>query len=330
MSREDFVGIILAAGDSTRMKSDIPKVLHPILGRPMLDYVIKAVRGSGTQRLMVVIGFKQEMVMDRFRGFDIEFVIQKERLGTAHAVLQTASHLEGFDGDCLITCGDTPLLNDESLRNFHQKHRDEGADLTLLTAYLDDPSGYGRILRDERERVMGIVEEKDADAEQKAIREINTGVYCFRSKTLFDLLRKVKNENKQGEYYLTDCIALARDAGLQIANHVIEDSAEIFGVNSRLELANTTELIRKRKLETLMMNGITILDPNSTYIDYDVNIGSDTTIYPYVVIEGKSDIGKGCTIRPFTYIKDICVGDGEVIGKGALGPFDTSASDAYN
>jgi len=312
------------------MKSDTPKVLHPILGRPMLDYVIKAVRGSGTERLLVVIGFRQEMIMDVFRGFDIEFVIQKERLGTAHAVLQTASCLEGFEGDCLITCGDTPLLSDQTLRNIHEKHVAEDADLTLLTACLEIPTGYGRILRDERKRVMGIVEEKDANEHQKAIQEINTGVYCFRSKILFDLLHKVGNENQQGEYYLTDCIALARNAGLQISNHVLENSTEIFGVNSRVELANATKLIRKKKLETLMMNGVTIMDPDSTYIDYDVNIGKDTVIYPYVVIEGKSDIGKGCSVRPFTYIKDICVGDGGVIGKGALGPFDTSDPEAYN
>lgn len=330
MKSENFVGIVLAAGDSTRMKSDIPKVLHPILGRPMVDYVINAITGSGIKRLLVVIGFKKEMVVDVFGDADVDFVIQEKRLGTAHAVLQTSPFLENFDGDCLITCGDTPLIRGETLQDICRKHVDEKADLTLLTACLEHPTGYGRILRDKGKRVLGIVEEKDASPEERTIKEINTGIYCFKSRILFDLLNNIGNENQQGEYYLTDCIALARKAGLRISNHILQDATEIYGVNSRIELAQTTELIRRRKLETLMLKGVTIIDPNSTYIDFDVNIGRDTTIYPCVVIEGKSVIGKGCVIRPFTHIKDISVEDGEIIGKDPLGPFDSSVSGAYN
>jgi len=296
----------------------------------MVDYVINAITGSGIKRLLVVIGFKKEMVVDVFSGADVEFVTQKKRLGTAHAVLQTSPYLENFEGDCLITCGDTPLIRGETLQDICRKHADERADLTLLTACLEHPTGYGRILRDKGKRVLGIVEEKDASPEERAIKEINTGIYCFKSRVLFDLISHIGNQNKQGEYYLTDCITLARNAGLRISDHVLKDSTEIYGVNSRAELAQATELIRRRKLEKLMLEGVTIIDPNTTYIDSDVRIGRDTTIYPCVVIEGKSVIGKGCVIRPFTYINDISVGDGEIIGKDPLGPFDSSGSGAYN
>jgi bifunctional UDP-N-acetylglucosamine pyrophosphorylase/glucosamine-1-phosphate N-acetyltransferase len=191
LRNRELVGIILAAGDSTRMKSEIPKVLHPILGRPMLEYIIKSVRGIGVKKLLVVIGFKKERIVEKFKDFEIEFVIQEERLGTAHAVLQTLPFLEGFDGDCIITCGDTPLISEQTLKDIYQKHLDESADLTLLTAYLDDPTGYGRILRDETRSVVGIIEEKDAAKDQKAIKEVNTGIYCFKCGILFNLLDKV-------------------------------------------------------------------------------------------------------------------------------------------
>jgi bifunctional UDP-N-acetylglucosamine pyrophosphorylase/glucosamine-1-phosphate N-acetyltransferase len=324
LRNREFVGIILAAGDSTRMKSETPKVLHPILGRPMLEYIIKSVRGIGIKKLMVVIGFKKEKIVDMFRDFEIEFVTQEERLGTAHAVLQTLPFLEGFDGDCIITCGDTPLISEQTLKDIYEKHMDESADMTLLTAYLDNPTGYGRILRDERGNVVGIIEEKDATQEQRNIKEVNTGIYCFKSGILFNLLDKVGKENQQGEYYLTDCVSLARGEGLNISNHVLKESLEIFGINNRAELALVNGLIRKKKLETLMLNGVTIIDPNATYIDFDVNIGRDTIIYPCVVIEGKTVIGKECVINPFTYIKDLHIGDGEIIGKAALEPFDSS------
>lgn len=330
MAHRDLVGIILAAGDSTRMKSGTPKVLHPLLGRPMLEYVIRAVQGGGVSRLLVVIGFRQEMVVEAFRGSSAEFVTQEERLGTAHAVLQTASSLEGFEGDCLITCGDTPLLSEQTLDAFYRRHTEESADMTLLTAFLDNPTGYGRIIRDEGKGIKGIIEEKDATEEQRRIREINTGVYCFKGAVLFDLLRRIGKENRQGEYYLTDSVSLAREAGLSIANHVLEDPEEILGVNSRIDLARVTALIKRRKMQDLMLNGVTIIDPGATYIESDVSIGRDTVVYPFVVIEGKTVIGKECIVYPFTYIKDLCVGDGECVGNAALGPFDSSVSGAYN
>jgi len=296
----------------------------------MIEYVIRAVQGSGVSRILVVIGFRQEMVVDAFRGFSVEFITQGERLGTAHAVLQTAPCLEGFDGDCLITCGDTPMLSEQTLRAVYRRHIEESADMTLLTAFLDNPTGYGRIIRDKGKRVAGIIEEKDATGDQRRIREVNTGVYCFKGTVLFDLLRKIGKENRQGEYYLTDSISLARKAGLSIADHVLHDPEQILGVNSRVELARVTALIKRRKMEDLMLNGVTIIDPLSTYIESDVSIGRDSVIYPFVVIEGKTVIGKECIIYPFTYIKDICVGDGEFVGNTALSPFDSSVSGAYN
>ncbi|MGA1842000.1 MAG: bifunctional N-acetylglucosamine-1-phosphate uridyltransferase/glucosamine-1-phosphate acetyltransferase [bacterium] len=315
MADRELVGIILAAGDSTRMKSETPKVLHPILGHPMLEYIIKSLRGTGIKKLLVVIGFKKEKVVNMFRDFDIEFVTQEERLGTAHAVLQTLPFLAGLNGDCIITCGDTPLIRKQTLRDIYQKHIDESADLTILTAHLDNPTGYGRIMRDERGRVAGIVEEKDATKEQRNIKEVNTGIYCFKIEILFNLLDRIGNENKQGEYYLTDCVSLARNEGLNISNHLLEESLEIYGVNNRVELAFVSDLVRKKKLETLMLNGVTIIDPKTTYIGSDVIIGRDTIISPCVVIEGKTVIGKECVVNPFTYIKDLHIGDGEVFGK---------------
>lgn len=228
------------------MKSDAPKVLHDLLGRPMLDYIIQAVREGGADRILVVIGFEGHIVADIFKGSGVEFVTQKERLGTAHAVLQTSVHLNGFGGDCLILCGDTPLIRAQTLKMVYERHLDEGAGLTILTAHLNNPTGYGRILRDKRDRVSGIIEEKDATQEQKGIKEINTGVYCFKSAILFDLLSKVGRDNMQGEYYLTDCVSLAKEAGVKISDYVLQDSEEIVGVNTRAELARATDLLRKR------------------------------------------------------------------------------------
>ncbi|MBN2374282.1 NTP transferase domain-containing protein [bacterium] len=240
-----FAGIILAAGESTRMKSDKPKVLHTLLGRPMLDYVIQSVRDSGADRILVVIGFEGNRVADTFKDSGVEFVIQKERLGTAHAVIQTSSALSGFDGDCLILCGDTPLIQAQTVKKILTKHFKEGAGLTLLTANLSNPAGYGRILRDNRNRVYGIVEDKDATLEQKGITEINTGVYCFKTGILFDLLSNVGRDNKQGEYYLTDCVGLAKEAGITIADYVVPEPEEIVGVNTMEELAKAEELLKK-------------------------------------------------------------------------------------
>lgn len=250
MDNRAFVGIILAAGNSTRMKSDTPKVLHTLLERPMLEYVIDALRKSGPERILVVVGFGGEMVINTFNDSQVEFVTQRERLGTAHAVLQTAPYLDGFMGDCIILCGDTPLISASTLRMVRNAHIKEQAQLTILTAHLDDPTGYGRILRDHNKRVVGIVEEKDATEAQRGITEINTGVYCFKCSSLFELLKRVEKNNIQAEYYLTDCVSLAAQANLRIADCVLDDSEQIIGVNSRAELARATDLLRMRKLNT--------------------------------------------------------------------------------
>ncbi len=246
----NFVGVILAAGEGTRMKSLTPKVLQNVSGRPMLDYVIQAVKGAEVKKILVVVGFKGDMIKDIFKDSMIGFVTQEKRLGTAHAVLQTAPYLNNFSGNCLILCGDTPLITSQTLRNLIEIHERESAGLTLLSANLENPSGYGRILRDNENKVAGIIEEKDATDEQRCIKEINTGIYCFKCNVMFELLARIGRDNAQGEYYLTDCVSLAKEAGIKISNFLLTDSREILGVNRREELLIVEDLLKKKDIKT--------------------------------------------------------------------------------
>ncbi len=303
----DLITIILAAGKGTRMKSDLPKVLHKVCGKPMLQHVIDAAKGVGSTRELVVIGSGAELVRQSIA--DVEFVMQTEQLGTGHAVLCTRDALAGIDGTVLILCGDTPLLTTEMLSRLVEEHSKAAVKATVLTAMMPDAAGYGRIIRAEDGAVEKIVEHKDATEDELKICEVNTGIYCFDLKTLFAALEQVTNDNAQGEYYLTDVLEIIRRGGDKINAAIAEDFTETLGINSRQQLAVAEKILRRRKNDRLMSEGVTLMDPSSTFIDADVEIGRDTVIYPFTWIEGATKIGAGCTLGPNSRLQNVTMGD---------------------
>ncbi len=305
-----LASVILAAGDGTRLKSNRPKALHEVCGHPMLYHVLKVASAADAKRHVAVVGYEGDQIRTAFSDHsNIEFADQLERLGTGHAMMMTSEHFKDYDGDILVLCGDTPLFKVETLNKLVEWHRHQDASATILTAELKDAKGYGRILRYDDNRVQGIVEEKDANRYERAIREINTGTYCFDSKHLFDALGKITQENVQNEYYLTDCIRILVDEGNRVEAVITEDSEEVIGVNTRVQLAQAEKILRSRILERHMIEGITILDPGSCYVDDEVEIGKDTVICPGTTISGRSRIGEGCRIGPNTQIIDSIIGD---------------------
>lgn len=309
MSEPSLTAVIMAAGKSTRMKSRLPKPLHPLCGKPLLSYILDACKQAGASRTIVVVGHEAERVQEAFRE-QCEFVLQEEQLGTGHAVMVAFSLLDGYDGDLLVLPGDTPLIDGDTLRKLVTHHRQTGAVATLLSAVLPHDAGmYGRVLRDETGRVMGVVEAKDATPEQLAIREINTSIYCFRAHALFHALNQIRPDNAQGEYYLTDVIGLLTREGQKVEAVVADDWQVTLGVNTRVELADVSARLRWRILERLMLSGVTIVDPTNTYIDADVRIGQDTTIYPNTYLLGNTVIGEECQIGPMARIEDSEIGN---------------------
>ena len=302
----DLVTIILAAGKGTRMKSDLPKVLHKVCGKPMLQHVIDAAKAVGSSRELVVIGSGAELVQQSIQN--VEFVMQTEQLGTGHAVLCTREALKNVDDTVMILCGDTPLLTSELLSKLAEEHARSGAKATVLTAIMPDAAGYGRIVRAEDGSVEKIVEHKDASDEEKKIREINSGIYCFDIKTLFGALEQVTNDNAQGEYYLTDVLEIIKSKGEKLNAVAADDFTETLGINSRQQLAVAEKILRRRKNDQLMADGVTLMDPSSTFIDIDVEIERDTVIYPFTWIEGKTKIGKDCAIGPNSRLQNMTVG----------------------
>ncbi|MCL6610438.1 MAG: bifunctional UDP-N-acetylglucosamine diphosphorylase/glucosamine-1-phosphate N-acetyltransferase GlmU [Peptococcaceae bacterium] len=312
-----LAAVILAAGKGTRMKSDLPKVLHKVCGVPMVCHVLKAARESGADRIVLVAGFGGELVEREVKGM-AEVVFQHEQLGTAHALLQAARPLRDFNGDILVLCGDTPLVSADTLKRLVSAHRAGGASATVLTAVLENPAGYGRVIRDGRGKVTGIVEQKDAAPEELSIREINTGIYCFKSEGLFDALAVLKPDNVQGEYYLPDIIGLYAGEGRTVAAVSGADPGEIMGVNDRCQLAIARETLGRRVNRELMLSGVTMVDPDTVYIDAGVTIGSDTVIYPNTIIQGDAVIGRGCTIGPFTQIISARLGDNVTVRQSVV------------
>lgn len=309
MSEPSLTAAIMAAGKSTRMKSRLPKPLHPLCGKPLLSYILDACKQAGAARTIVVVGHQAERVQEAFSG-RCEFVLQGEQLGTGHAVMLTSSLLGGYDGNLLVLPGDTPLIDGDTLRKLAAHHRQTGAEATLLSAILPHDAGmYGRVLRDETGRVMGVVEAKDATPEQLAVREINTSIYCFKAPVLFHALNQIRPDNAQGEYYLTDVIGLLTREGMRVEAVVAEDWQVTLGVNTRVELADVSARLRWRILERLMLSGVTIVDPTNTYIDADVRIGQDTTIYPNTYLLGNTVIGEECQIGPMARIEDSEIGN---------------------
>lgn len=307
----ELAAVILAAGQGTRMNSAIIKVLHPLAGRQMIRHVIGAVRGLGADRIVCVVGFQRDRVRDALSGVPaIEFAVQDEQLGTGHALRCAAPALDDCEGDVLVLCGDTPLLTTESLALIVDVHRHHDAPATLLTAELDDPSGYGRVITDETGCVERIVEEKDADSVVRAIGLVNTGVYCLSWPRVRPLLDRLDPDNVQGELYLTDVMEMLAGDGTPGLSVRLDDPVEMMGINDREQLAEAESVLRDRIRRRLMTDGVTFMSPESTSVDADVTIGPDTVIYPCVVIEGASAIGREAVIGPFTRIVDAHVGRG--------------------
>ncbi len=301
--------VILAAGKGTRMRSKLPKVLHKVGGKPMLQHVLDAADAAGAAEKIVIVGHGAELV-ESMVGEQGKIVLQAEQLGTGHAVMQTKEALAGFTGTAMILCGDTPLLDGEELKKFYEAHLQSGAAATVLTAFMDNPFGYGRIVRDADGNVQGIVEEKDADAQQKLIKEINTGVYCLECPLMFDVLATLTCDNAQGEYYLTDVLTKLNEAGKKVGGVVTADSDMVMGINSRRQLAEAESVMRVRILNKLMDEGVTVMDPSSTFIEGSVKIGRDTVIYPFTWLEGSTVIGEDCEIGPNVRLTNVEVGNG--------------------
>lgn len=298
----DLKTIILAAGKGTRMKSAVPKVLHPVCGKPMIEYVLDVAKAAGSKELIVVLGHMITAVREQLPP-EVVTLEQKKLLGTADAVKTTSSHLKSFKGDVLILCGDTPLLTKETVRALVKKHRGSQAVCTFLTAVVHDPQGYGRVIRDMDGKAVAIREDKDAVGFERQIAEINSGVYCINAPALFAALDKVRQNKAKKEFYLTDIIEIFTQDGQTVETVATENFKEALGVNSRIDLAQSQEIIRRRILDRLMLAGVTIVDPASTHIDADVKIGRDTVVRPFSVIENNVRIGSGCLIGPFARIR---------------------------
>ncbi|SHK34816.1 bifunctional UDP-N-acetylglucosamine diphosphorylase/glucosamine-1-phosphate N-acetyltransferase GlmU [Desulforamulus aeronauticus] len=304
----ELAAVILAAGKGTRMKSALPKVLHQVCGQPMLGHVISAVIKAGATETVVVAGFEAQQVTD-FVGNRATVVLQEEQLGTAHALLQAENKLNNFSGDLLVVCGDTPLLRGQTLADLALFHRKSGAAATLLTAEMENPTGYGRVIRNQGGSVDRIVEQKDATPEELAVKEINTGVYCFKVSGLFTALKEISPANAQGEYYLTDIIQILNQRGLIVQAVTLKDAREVQGINDRSQLAEAAEVLRGRVAEVLMAQGVTIMDPANTYVDEGVRVGQDSIILPFTFLEGETEIGSQCVIGPGCKIKNSTIGD---------------------
>ena len=325
--------VVLAAGQGTRMKSGLPKVLHPIAGRPMIERVIQTANSLSPSTITLIVGHKSEVVRDRLgNDQNIGFALQEPQLGTAHALQQAEPVLTGRTGSLILLSGDVPLLSPNTLKRLLETHRGSGAAATVVTATVERPYGYGRIVRS-RGRITRIVEERDASPTQRQIKEINSGIYAFDLAPLFDALRSIASQNAQGEFYLTDLIAIYRRRKLPVETLLIENAQEIRGINSRSELAEVSRLVRQKKNEELMAAGVTFIDPATTYVDPEAEIAADTVLHPGVVIEGRTRIGAACEIQAYVRISDSEIGDrvtinsfclisgAQVATGAALGPF---------
>ncbi len=304
----DLLTIILAAGKGTRMKSEKNKVLHKVAGKEMINHVINSASNISSD-IVCIVGHQADQVKSVVKNDKVDFRLQSKQLGTAHAVRQAKEEIKSHTGDVLILYADIPLIQEETLKKMNEYHLEKSASLTILTAVLKNPTGYGRIIRDKQNEITNIVEEDDANNKQKKIDEINSGIMCVDSKLLNDALDNIDNNNAQNEYYLTDIVDYIKSKNKKILPFTIKDDKEIIGVNDRVGLSEAEKVLRTRINNKHMENGVTIIDPETTYIDEEVNIGSDTIIYPFSYIEGNTKIGKNNIIRPNNNIVDCVIGD---------------------
>lgn len=311
------MAIVLAAGQGKRMKSKLYKVLHPVCGKPMVGHVLDATSEAGCARTVVVVGHGAEAVQG-YVGGRAECVLQAQQLGTGHAVMQAEQAIGAEEGTTIVIYGDTPLVTPATISAMLEAHEAAGAAATMLTAVFENPTGLGRIIRNEAGHVQRIVEEKDCTAEERAVKEINAGTYCFDNRKLFAALAQVKNDNAQGEYYLTDVISIMRDAGETILAHLTQDPAEAIGVNDRVALSEAEAVMRARINRRHLLNGVTFIDPAAAYIEADVTIGADTVIYPGTVLRGRTSIGEDCIIGPQADIVDSTIGAGTAVKHSTL------------
>lgn len=315
--KKNINAVILAAGKGTRMKSDTSKVLHKIFDKTLLGYVIDAVNKTNLiEKSFVIVGHQadqvEKFVKDNYDNAST--ALQMPQLGTGHAVSMVCPQLEDFDGEIIILCGDTPLITEKTLKDFIEFHRSKNSDLTVMSAIFENPTNYGRIVRN-GDKLAGIVEEKDASPAQKKIKEVNAGIYLLNWQKIKPAFSQLTSNNAQGEYYLTDIISWGGAQGLNVNAYILENNEEIFGINSKAHLAEATQILNKKIVNKHLENGVTIVDPNSTWISNETEIGADTVIYPSVYITGKNIIGNNCKIGPFAHIRgDVELGDNVKIG----------------
>ena len=316
----EIKSIILAAGKGTRMKSETtPKVLHNIMGKTLLGYVLDNVKKVANEHFVIVGHHAQEVsnfVVENY-SYDVKTILQTPQLGTGHAVSMVCPILENYNGLILILCGDTPLIKHETLEKFIEFHTKKDSDITVMSTIFENPYNYGRIIREKNNSVKAIVEERDANPKQREIKEVNAGIYCLNWGKVKHAFSQLQTNNSQGEYYLTDIIEWGKKNRLSVNAYILPDSNEIYGINSRLNLAVAAKIMNKRNLEKYMEQGVTIVDPDSTWISEDTKIGQDTIIYPATYIEGKNIIGKNCQIGPCAHLR----GDVEVCDNVKVGNF---------
>lgn len=310
--------IILAAGKGTRMKSDMPKVLHTIFEKTLLGYVIDAVNNTGiADENFVIVGHQAERVEEYInKNYDnAKCVLQSPQLGTGHAVSMALPYLKDFDGEVIILCGDTPLITSETIKEFVEAHRNLKSDITVMSAIFENPTNYGRIIRNSNNTLNSIVEEKDATLEQKAVKEINAGIYCLNWAKIKPAFSQLKTNNAQGEYYLTDIIKWGNEQNLSVNAYTLKDNEEIYGINSKSNLAEATKFLNRKIVNKHLANGVQIIDPATTWISPETEIEADTIIYPSTYIEGKNKIGKHCKIGPYAHLRgDVVLEDYVKVG----------------
>jgi|LDZT01.1.fsa_nt_gi bifunctional UDP-N-acetylglucosamine pyrophosphorylase/glucosamine-1-phosphate N-acetyltransferase len=323
---DSIASIILAAGQGTRMKSSIPKALHTVVGRPMLSYPIELAKSLGIEKIIVVVGRQADRIKKEFCSLEDEIIYayQEKQLGTAHAVQQAENYLHAFSGIILVLYTDVPLLRATTIKRLIDCHKKCKSSCTLLTANIEQPEGYGRIIRNKQDKITGIVEQRDLVEGQKKIKEINVGIYCFNSRELFDALKIVDKDNYQSEYYLTDAVKILLEKGCTVKTLTVQEEKEISGINTRMDLSYVSRILYQRNADEHMKNGVTIIDRDNTYIDSQVKIGQDTIISPYTFITSGSKIGKFCNIGPYSHIINSYVGEGtriysSVIEKSRIG-----------